>query len=392
LEALVSGISNDIGRTIEMHGRGEMVADESRFNDDPIFAVFRFLDLEFIFQIVLSLFAILFVYDAINGEKERGTLRLSFANALPRDKFILGKLIGSFISLAIPLLVPILVGCLLLFVLDIHFTSDDWIKFGLVILAGFLYFGVFLMLSIFISSVTSRSTSSFLMLLVIWIFSVLIIPRSSVLLAGRAVDVPSIDEMNYQKSKQRSQLWKEDRNKMSEFKPTNSEDPNKMVEQFNEFMQNLSDERDKKMKEFSARLNENRLNKQIQQERVAFGLSRISPSATFSLAATNLVGTSIDLKQHFMDEVIGYQQTFGEFMKKKTGMKLGGGMIIMRMSVGDEEEKKPIDPNELPSFQYHALSLGDVINNSLFDIGLLALYNLVFFIGAIVAFLRYDLR
>ena len=38
-------------------------------------AGFRFLDLDFIFQIVLSLFAILFAYDTISGEKERGTLR-----------------------------------------------------------------------------------------------------------------------------------------------------------------------------------------------------------------------------------------------------------------------------------------------------------------------------
>ena len=99
LEVLVSGVSNDIGRTIEMSGRGELSANNSRFNDDPIFAVFRFLDLDFIFQIVLSLFAILFAFDAINGEKERGTLRLAFANAVPRDKYVLGKLTGSFLAL-----------------------------------------------------------------------------------------------------------------------------------------------------------------------------------------------------------------------------------------------------------------------------------------------------
>ncbi|MCH6559806.1 ABC transporter permease subunit, partial [candidate division KSB1 bacterium] len=102
LEALVTGVSNDIGRTIEMAGRGELTANDSRFGDDPIFAVFRFLDLDFVFQIVLSLFAILFAYDAINGEKERGTLRLSFANAIPRDKYILGKVVGSFLALAVP--------------------------------------------------------------------------------------------------------------------------------------------------------------------------------------------------------------------------------------------------------------------------------------------------
>ena len=107
MTSLVMGVSNDIGRTIEVRGSGELNGEDSRYGDDPIYAVFRFLDLNFIFQIVLSLFAILFAYDAINGEKERGTLRLTLANAVPRSTYILGKMTGSFLALAIPLLVPI---------------------------------------------------------------------------------------------------------------------------------------------------------------------------------------------------------------------------------------------------------------------------------------------
>ncbi len=113
LEALVSAVSNDIGRTITVAGRGELSSVDSRYNDDPIFAEFRFLDLDFIFQIVLSLFAILFAYDAINGERERGTLRLTFANAVPRVKYILAKFIGSWLGLVIPILIPVLLGLLL---------------------------------------------------------------------------------------------------------------------------------------------------------------------------------------------------------------------------------------------------------------------------------------
>ena len=107
LAALVTGISNDIGRSVTVQGRGELATQDSRFSDEPVFAVFRFLDLDFIFQIVLSLFAILFAYDAINGEKERGTLRLTFANAVARAQYILGKIIGSFLALAVPLVLPV---------------------------------------------------------------------------------------------------------------------------------------------------------------------------------------------------------------------------------------------------------------------------------------------
>ena len=48
LYTLLNGISNDIGRDIEMYGVGELSAENSRYNEDPLFAIFRFLDLEFL--------------------------------------------------------------------------------------------------------------------------------------------------------------------------------------------------------------------------------------------------------------------------------------------------------------------------------------------------------
>ena len=152
LAALVGGVSNDIGRNILMYGRGELTAEDSRYGDDPIFAVFRFLDLEFIFTIILSLFAILFAYDAVNGEKERGTLRLTFANAIPKDSYILGKIIGAFLALGLPLLLAILIGSLLLPLMGVPMAGSDWAKLALISLAGLLFFGVFLTLSVWISA------------------------------------------------------------------------------------------------------------------------------------------------------------------------------------------------------------------------------------------------
>jgi hypothetical protein len=157
-------------------------------------------------------------------------------------------------------------------------------------------------------------------------------------------------------------------------------------------MQKNADERDKKMREFSGRLNEERRNRQLAQERLAFALARISPTAAFSLAATNLAGTSIKLKEHFVNEATAYQQAYASFMKEKTGMNLGGGFIMMRVVEGEEQEKKPIDPHELPAFVYRDPSSQEVIQAAVPDIGLLAVFNLIFFAGAFVAFQRYDLR
>ena len=393
LAALVTGVSNDIGRTIEVRGRGELTADDSRFNEDPIFAVFRFLDLDFIFQIVLSLFAILFAYDAICGEKERGTLKLSFSNAVPKETYILGKLFGSYLALAIPLVIPILVGSLLLVILGVPMAGDDWARLGLIVIAGFLYFGVFLTISVFVSSLTRRSSSAFLTLLVIWILAVLIIPRSAVLIAGRAVDVPSVDEVASQKNRYNAQLFAEDRKAIAGFKPSvKQDDMEQTLAQFNQFMQKIADDRDTKMQELSGRLNEDRENRQRVQQHLALGLARLSPSATFSLAVSALAGTSLSLEHSYRDAATSYQQSYAKFMKEKTGMLTGGRVMMFRSVVEEGKKPEPINPHELPEFIFPSSTLATVVGESVLDFGLLILFTIVFFFGSYLAFLRYDVR
>jgi ABC-type transport system involved in multi-copper enzyme maturation permease subunit len=258
------------------------------------------------------------------------------------------------------------------------------------VLAGMLYCGVFVTLSVAVSSLTVRTSSSFLFLIVAWIFAVLIIPRSAVLIAGRAVDVPSVDEIGSQKARYSSQLFTEDRAVMSNWKPTATE-PEKMMKEFQKFTQDQGDAREKKIQDFSSRLNEDRENRQAVQERVAFGLARISPTATFSLAATRLAGTSLSLKGHYRSAAQGYQQDYAKFMLAKTGMN-PGGMFVFRISSDNGEKPKPIDPHELPVFQYAPMALGDVFPQALMDILLLIGFNIALFVLAYVAFLRYDVR
>ena len=44
--------------------------------DNPFIAFFSSIDIVFVFEVILSLMGLIFAYDAIAGERERGTLRL----------------------------------------------------------------------------------------------------------------------------------------------------------------------------------------------------------------------------------------------------------------------------------------------------------------------------
>jgi hypothetical protein len=229
---------------------------------------------------------------------------------------------------------------------------------------------------------------------VIWIAAVLIVPRASVLLAGRAVDVPSVDKLAAQKATFSRQLWREFRDELNSFKPPeqeDSEDIEALMTAFNQYMDSATTKRDGKMDEFAGRLNEERFNRQKVQERVAFNLARISPAASLSLAASTLAGTSIDLKNRFHEEARAYRETFNAFMKEKTGINVGGRMIMFKMN-DDEETPEPIDPGEIPAFQFLSAGFAGAVAASAVDIGILILFNLVFFAGAFIGFLRYDLR
>ena len=392
LAALVSGVSNDIGRTTEVEGRGELKAHDSKFNEEPVFAVFRFVDLEFIFQIVLSLFAILLGYNAISGEKEAGTLKLALSNAVPRSTYILGKTAGLFVTLTVALLAAMLIGALILPLLGIPMTGDDWTRLGLIVLCGLLYFGAFLTLSIFVSSLTRRSSSSFLVLLVIWIVSVLIVPRVSVLMAGRAVDVPSVDELASQKGSFAQALWQDFREGMSSFNPGETDDIEVLMKSFNGYMDSLTAIRDDRMDEYSARLNEQRRNAQAHQRSVAFALARVSPGTSLTLATSELAGTTIDLKQRYHEAATEYQQEYAAFMTEKTGMNAGGGMIVFRTSDEAANMKDTIDPTEIPVFTFNNPDLSRSLAAALPDMGLLLMFNALFLTGALLGFSRYDVR
>ena len=60
------------------------------------------IDWGFVTAVLLSFMGILFTFDAISGEQERGTLRLMLANSISRNTVICGKFLGAFFSISIP--------------------------------------------------------------------------------------------------------------------------------------------------------------------------------------------------------------------------------------------------------------------------------------------------
>lgn len=410
LMIFASGVNYDVGRLSNISTWTEVKLEQSTYMNDTIFAIFRFIDFAFIVQVVLSLFAILFTYDAINGERESGTLKLTFANAVPRGQYVLSKFVGSWLGLTIPLLIPILIAVLLVMVMGVPMEGVHWSRLGAFIGVSVLYFTFFIAFGLLVSALTKRSSVSFLVLLVAWVILVLIVPRAATMAAGQLVPVPSVAEIESQKDRFRTDRWDQHREEMSDFwearQPPEglSEEEQRAYrqERMDQWMQEMDELRQvvqADIAENERKVNEDLRNKKAVQEELAFTLSRLSPASAYQLAVMNLAGTNTAMKSRYEDSMQAYKTIFTDFVEDKRAEEQAeqrrqarnnsGGGVRIRFSGSNDE---PIDVSEMPRYEAPEQSLSNALAPSIIDFGLLAFFSIAAFAGAFLAFVRYDVR
>ena len=146
--------------------------------------------------------------------------------------------------------------------------------------------------------------------------------------------------------------------------------------------------------EYNAKLNEELRNRKAEQERLAFSLSRLSPSSAYQLVAMNLAGTGVPLKARYEDASRTYQEAFNDFAGKGSTRihsvrRRGGGGHGMWAS---NDVQRPLDLTEMPQFQAPRVGFAEAASEAPGDLGLLAMESLLCFAVGFVGFLRYDVR
>jgi ABC-type transport system involved in multi-copper enzyme maturation permease subunit len=403
MEILSNGVNSDIGRYSDIGSGRDVRLVRSEYSDDPMLAAFQFLDPTFVILIVLSLIAVLFTYNSINGEKESGTLKLVFANGISKAEYIIGKLIGSWFAILAPVLISFLIGALLIILMGVDLNGSGWGRYGFFFLASVLYATCFMLLGVFVSAMTHRSSVSFLVLLVIWICAVLIVPKAATMLAGRAMPVPTVDEIESRLTSYNTQaridffndMTKRSRARFKSMADMKPEERQPAIAAFQTENEAKRKEMEQGITDYSARIYEDYYNQKSRQELLAFSLAKISPASQFQLATMKLGGTDVGMKKRYEDAMKQYKVQYTDYVQKK-----GGGGFQMRVSTGRGSTtgsmtgppQQKIDISEMPKFKDPDYSFGTSVTGALFDLGLLALFNVFAFVAAFVVFLRYDMR
>ena len=146
---------------------------------NPLLNLFTSIDIVFIFEVVLSLIALIFAYDAITGERERGTLRLVLTHPVRRGQILLAKYISAMLCLLVPLLMSLLLAIILLTTSTvISLSTGDFLRIGGIILSSIVYLSVFYLIGMLISTVTRRTGTALMLAMFVWGFWVLVYPNA----------------------------------------------------------------------------------------------------------------------------------------------------------------------------------------------------------------------
>ena len=352
---------------------------QSDYEKNPVSLLFPIMDLAFVGSIIMSLLAIAFSYDTISGEKELGTLKVLMSYSVPRDLVLLSKWIGGYMGLVMPFIFSILLGLVVLLLFpEVDMRGEDWLSLLLALVGVLVYLSTIYTLGLFVSSRTGQASTSIMALLLIWVIMVLVLPNLSPYLAHLGSPTPSMQSIEAEKAK----MVEEEQRKFGEqWEPwiTKAQENNTPFPEIVAHFQNLQTEMRQRVAEERGKVNEQfrqAMRAQIDLTRL---MARLSPASTFTIAVCDLSGTGVQEKQHFRDQLRRFSGQWVDYSY---------GKFDPEIFQGDKE----LDTSDHPVFSYETLTFNDRMRETFVDILILVVWNLVFFMGAYLSFMRYDVK
>jgi ABC-type transport system involved in multi-copper enzyme maturation permease subunit len=354
------------------------------------------LDWAFIIKIVFSLYVILLGFEAVSGEKERGTLRLMLSNPVGRLRLLTGKYLAIILSAAIALLVGLIISLIIVAVFFPAVLSlPNLTRVAFLFVLALAYLSLFAFLSLFFSALITRSSLVLLVLLAFWIFFAFFIPDTSGIIAQEFSKVPSEYEMaklvgpTIQK-----EVWDrinklQDRIKKGELKTEKDirEEADLAYEEGQDRVRKLYADYDNAVQ---------------QRADLAQIISRVSPVALFQYSAEDIGGTGPAADARFLQDVRDFSRIYDDYILKRMGKVVGTSPWNFAISV--PLNGKPIflqspypqeyqgDKSDFPRFSETKATLLDGLMSGLWDIAGLLLWNIILAGLAFSAFIRADVR
>lgn|GEM_PF-2831988 len=340
------------------------------------------LDWEFLVRILLSFIAIILSYDLIVAERERGTLALTLAYPVSRRRVLCAKFLAVLTLLGWLMLAGGLLSTLIYLARGGgSLGASEYARMGLFVLGALLYLGIFVAVSLLVSSRARSSVSSLTILLIFWITATVVIPQGGT--AAVQGFVPTVSDIQVEQ-KVLHQL---------------DDQINEMVGGMDAFVRSDINEARKdgfaSEQRFARRVNqmiatikvtfdEQHASHQA-QARVVQNVIRLTPSGLFQLGSERLLGVGETREQHFLKAIDRWSGAYESFIREREMLDPDSQHIFY---VQNYMSQRAVDVSDIPRFSFDELSLTACLKNAALDWILLTLELAVALLLSFAAFAR----
>ena len=336
---------------------------------NPFLKLFLAPNIFYIISIVVSLFSLLFVFDSICGEKEQGTLKLMLTNSVSRATIIIGKWVGGFVAAVLPFIISLLIAFIyIIFSGVITLSLELAITLLLFIIVTLVYISFYFNLGIFISTMTSRSSTALIVAVFVWTTLALVYPNVLPFLGKVAFPAPSEDKIIAERWAIRQEYEK--RIKRVELNAQHRVE-GKAKKKIKEL--------EKEMHDQTRKLDNYYMRKIKNQETTSRVFGYLSVNSCYTFFSARLFGVDIEKARNF----------YGSLKKMQSDFKMKADGLRRKYS----EKGKRIPANELPRlYQYISGSFSNWAGAFPIEFLLLLFFNILLFMLTFQKFINYDLQ
>ena len=419
-----AGMDNRLGNTLRIYYTNVPVLWDAQAHSSGNLFIDHFyrIDLVFVFQFVLSLLALLFAYDAIAGERETGTMRLTMSHPVGRGSILAAKYIGAMTCLILPLIISFTVALIwIVSTGSIVFSGDDFLRITGILLTSIIYLSAIYLIGLFISAWVHRTATALMLSLFVWVVLVLVYPSLSVsvvdqLTKQRRSSINShydaMRQIRLAVNKEEMEYLKNDAVE-GESEHFNLDGPrdglhvginNKSTLMRIDFKaydwQAISPESEKRIPhairyhQFLTPLRIDAAEKiglvrlpaleqtRFRRARIARNLLRLSPATIYNLATQAWAGTDLYGVVDFFETARQYRRTLISYFYDKDAFSSRQWFA---------SDKGAINLDNLPRFVYQRANLWTNASRALPDLQLLLLLNVLLFLATFAIFVRQEI-
>ena len=366
------------------------------------------IDWVFIITYLLSFIPLLFTFDALSGEREQGTLRLCLANPISRPVLLIGKFLGTLITVLIPFVFAVLLNLAVISADSwTQLSAADWGRLGLILLIASSYAGIFIGLGLMVSAGTREPRVSLVVLLLIWVTTVIFMPSTLGTLSTKWMPpVQTNDQFHASREAALKQIdadyndrlnaikEKKNPNALSRLQKLFETSPEAAKAEAEKLMAAWETEGDEELAlkaelvnrdvEIRERFNREHLDAQIAQVQRARVVTRFSPAAIVQYTLESMAGTGFNRHLQYLEHVHQYTKQFRQFIVETDRADTQSRHLI---GIPEGMSQKPFSSEAIPKFK-DKIAFSDTFNTATLDLLLLILLLGVFFSGAFLIFIR----